>query len=177
MYNIMLVDDEQNILSALRRVLAKQRDWEVEVYSSAKEALRRATTKNFDLFLSDFRMPEMDGVQFLTEVKALQPEAMRLILSGYTDLQALMDAINKANIYRFVTKPWNDFDLVTVIRQALEYRDVLVENRRLADRVREQGEELDRRKLALERLKVEHPALVEVNWGPDGSIVVNEDDY
>ena len=99
---------------------------------------------------------------------------MRLILSGYTDLEALMGAINEAEIYRFVCKPWQDYDLLITLRQALEHRDVLVENRRLADELRVQRAELDRRRMALEELRRRHPALVEVNWGPDGSIILDD---
>jgi len=174
MYQIMLVDDEENILKALKRVLKSNTDWEIETYVKPEDALKRAKTNNFDLFLSDFRMPVMDGVKFLTEVKSLQPESMRIILSGFTDLEALLGAINDAQIYRFVTKPWSDYDLVSTIRQALGYRDMLVENRRLADTVREQLAELEKRKSALEKLQEQHPELVNVNWSDDGSIVIDE---
>ncbi len=176
MHRLMLVDDEENILRALQRAFRNQKDWEIEVYSDVMEALRRAQTTNFDLFLSDYRMPEMDGVQFLTEVKNLQPEAMRLILSGHTELQALLCAINQAEIYRFVTKPWGDYEIIVVLQQALEYRDMLIENHYLANQVREQQEELERHKSMLGRLKETNPELFNVNWASDGSIILDEDD-
>lgn len=174
MYRVMLLDDEKNILSALRRTLVRHVDWELEVFVDGAEALRRAEIVNFELIVSDFRMPGMDGVQFLQQVKLLQPEAVRVILSGYTDLAALLGAINDAEIFRFISKPWNDYDLVATLKQALVHREVLVENRRLADLVRAQREELVRREQALRRLEAEHPKLVEVDWGPDGSIRLDD---
>jgi len=175
MHRIMIVDDEENILKSLRRLLRGQKDWEIEDHSDPREALRSARVSNFDLFLSDYRMPELNGVEFLTEVKNLQPDAMRLILSGHTDLEALLAAINQAEIYRFVTKPWEDYDILMILQQALAYHDVLVENRYLANQVREQQVELDKRKSTLDRLMAAHPGLFEVNWGADGSIILDED--
>ncbi len=153
MYRLMLIDDEENILRALQRTFRNQKDWEIETYCEAGEALRRAQTANFDLFLSDYRMPEIDGVEFLTEVKNLQPEAMRFILSGHTDLDALLGGINQAEIYRFITKPWGDHEMIVILQQALEYRDMRIENHYLANQVREQEEELERQKSLLNRLK------------------------
>ncbi|MCW9023825.1 MAG: response regulator [Gammaproteobacteria bacterium] len=176
MYQIMLVDDEENILKALERIFRGQTDWEIESYSNVKDALKRAQVTNFDLFLSDYRMPEMNGVEFLSEVKNLQPNSMRLILSGHTDLEALLGAINNAEIYRFVTKPWQDYELISTIKQALAFRDVLVENRHLADQVRAQQKELDKRKQILEQYKNQHPELFSVDWATDGSIILSEDD-
>ena len=102
MYRILIVDDEPNILSSLTRVLGKVDDWEIETYDSAAEALKRAQTTSFELIISDYKMPEMDGVTFLHEIRKVQPEAMRLILSGFTDLEALLGAINEAEIFRYI---------------------------------------------------------------------------
>lgn len=174
MYRIMLIDDEENILKALQRVLHKQKDWEVEAYNNGADAFKRAQVASFDLFLSDFRMPEMDGVEFLSKIKELQPDSMRFILSGFTDLDALLGAINKANIFRFISKPWDDSDLIVSIKQALELRDVIIENRILADEVRRQKEELDKRKKTIDLMQTDHPDLFEVNWSDDGSIIIDE---
>ena len=175
MYRIMIVDDEPNILRSLNRVLKRADDWEIETYDSVAEALKRAQTMSFELVISDYRMPDMDGVEFLNEIRNLQPEAMRIILSGFTELQALLGAINEAEIFRYLCKPWDDHDLVATIRSALAHREVLVENRRLADQVREQQQELQKRKTALDLFAEKHPALVEVEWGADGSIIVDAD--
>ncbi len=173
MYRIMVVDDEQNILNAMRRLTRKEKDWEVEFFDSSKDALQRARAASFELFLSDFRMPEMDGVKFLSETKELHPDAMRLILSGYTDLEALLGAINEAEIFRFISKPWQDYDLITTLKQALSQRDMLMENRSLADKVRAQKAELENRKTALERLRESNPILADVKWSSDGAIILD----
>ena len=175
MYRIMIVDDEPNILNSLKRVLKRVDGWEIETYDGVREALKRAKTATFDLVISDYKMPEMDGVEFLNEIRHLQPEAMRIILSGFTELQAMLSAINEAEIYRYICKPWDDHDLILTITHALTHRDVLVENRRLADQVREQQLELQSRKTALELLAEKHPELVDVDWGADGAIILASD--
>ncbi|MEJ2347052.1 MAG: response regulator [Gammaproteobacteria bacterium] len=169
MYRLMLVDDEPLMLKALKRVLATDgRD--IETYTDPHAALRRLRTTPFDLILSDYRMPGMDGVQLLSAVRELQPESVRMVLSGYADLDAVMGAINEAGIVRFLSKPWQDHELQASVEHALLYRDMLMENRRLADQVRAQRRELQR----LEEL---HPGLTRVDWGDDGSILIDETTY
>lgn len=175
MHRIMIVDDEENVLRALRRALAAS-DIDTEIFSRPHEALRRAQTANFDLVISDYRMPEMDGISFLSEMKELQPDAMRIILSGYADLEGLIAAVNAAEIFRFISKPWHDPDVTLCVRNALDHRAVRVENRRLADKVRAQRLELDQQKATLKKLEAEYPDLFRVNRGEDGSIILGEDD-
>lgn len=183
MYRIMLVDDEENILNALRRVLAGDHGHEgeaykltVETFSVPQDALKRAEDVAFDLVVSDFRMPLMNGVEFLKALRKIQPNAARIILSGYADLEGLVGAINEAQIFRFINKPWNDFDLKSAIGQALDYRGLLLENQRLADQVRVQQGQLSKQEMALKRLEEENPGITKVNWGPDGSVMIDEED-
>lgn len=184
MYHILLVDDEQNILNALRRQLMSplfhgegRCRFKVESFTSPGEALKRAGEGiPFDLVISDYRMPEMDGVTFLKSFRNIQPHAERLILSGYADLDALIGAINQAQIYRFIAKPWTDHDLLTVISQALAHHDLLLENQRLADQVRMQRGIISRQEMALRRLEEESPGITKVHWGPDGSVILDEED-
>ena len=130
---ILLVDDETNILAALKReLMACIRGLEVEAYSSPAEALERAKTKSFDLVVADYQMPEMDGVTFFKAFQEIQPDAARIMLSGQVDLAGLVELINLTHIYRFIAKPWNEHELLTAITQALAYRKVVMENRRLA---------------------------------------------
>jgi CheY-like chemotaxis protein len=127
MSRILIVDDEASILKSLQRLLrvapcaygGKQFPLEVHVSTSPTEALRMAQHEDFDLFISDYRMPEMDGIEFLKAAKSIQPDAARLILSGYADLNALVRAVNEVGIERFIGKPWNDYDLMSAIGQAL----------------------------------------------------------
>ena len=171
----MLVDDEVNILSALQRVFARE-PYEIETFTDATTALMRAKEANFDLVLSDYRMPEVDGVSFLTLFRTLQPDTARLILSGFADLDALLGAINDAHISRFICKPWHDGELRTAVSQALAHRAMLLENRRLADIVRRQEQELNRQQIELVRLEREHPGITHVQRGNDGSILLDDTD-
>ena len=167
MSRIMIVDDEESILKALRRVLRlapcvygnKSFSLEVEAFSSPAEALERARHETFDLFISDFRMPEMDGIEFLKGAKALQPDAARLILSGYADLNALLRAVNEVGIERFIGKPWNDYDLMSAIGQALAHRELLLENRELANLVRLEMGDKTAEQVEAERLEAIEPGL------------------
>jgi response regulator RpfG family c-di-GMP phosphodiesterase len=172
----MIVDDEKNVLSALQRVCRGQKQWDIEIYHDPQTALKRAQTTCFDLFLADYRMPQMNGVQFLSAIKQRQPDAMRLILSGQTDREGLLSAINEAQIYHYIDKPWQDHELLAVLHQALDYHDVLLENRMLANQVRDQQKELGQRKLALEKYRIQHPDLFKVEWTADGSIILDEED-
>lgn len=174
MYRILMVDDEENIVNALQRSLRKVADWEIEIFTSGADAIRRSEVSTFDLFVSDFRMPEMNGVEFLSQAKKLQPNAVRIILSGYTDLEALMGAINEAEIFRFINKPWNDNELILTIEQALKYKDMLTENLYLANQVRQQREELSKNEKILQNLEKETPGITQVNWADDGSIEIEE---
>ena len=182
MYRIMVVDDEQNILNALRRLFSspllqgmENSKFQVETFTSPQQALRRAEDGAvFDLVISDYRMPEMDGVAFLKALRQIQPDAERLILSGYADLDALVGAINEAQIFRFVSKPWNDYELKSAVAQALVHRDLLRDNQRLADQVRLQIGVISKQELALRRLEEESPGITKVHWGEDGSVIFDE---
>lgn len=184
MYRIMLVDDEPNILNALRRLFASPAfqeggdcRFEVETFASPVRALKRAEEGVvFDLVISDYRMPEMDGVAFLKAFRRIQPNAERLILSGYADLEALVGAINEAQIFRFISKPWHDYELKSAVAQALAHRDLLMENQRLADQVRLQQGVISRQEIALRRLEEESPGITKVHWGPDGSVILDEEE-
>lgn len=181
MSRILIVDDEASILKALQRLLRvapctygnKQFTLDVVAASSPLEALKIAHQEDFDLFISDYRMPEMDGIEFLKQAKAIQPDAARLILSGYADLNALVRAVNEVGIERFIGKPWNDYDLMSAIGQALAHRDLLLENRQLADLVRLEMGDKTAEQLEAERLERLEPGITKVNWGADGSVVLD----
>lgn len=173
--SLLLVDDEPNILSALTRVFASE-PYAIETFTDPTAALARARQAEFDLVLSDYRMPEVDGVSFLTIFRTLQPDCARLILSGYADIDALLGSINDAWIFRFICKPWHDGELRATVAQALAHRAVLLENRRLADRVRAQEELLHRQQRELERLERENPGITRVRHGNDGSILLDDAD-
>jgi len=181
MSRILIVDDEESILKSLKRVLRlapctygnKHYTLEISTFSSPHAALAAAHNEEFDLFMSDYRMPGMDGIEFLKAAKAIQPDAARLILSGYADLNALVRAVNEVGIERFIGKPWNDYDLTSAIGQALAHRELLLENRQLANLVRVEMGDLTPEQLEAERLERIEPGITTVNWGPDGSVILD----
>ena len=171
MSRIMIVDDEEGVLNALRRLLLRapcsygrvEYKLEVEVFDTPHAALERARVAAFDLVLSDYHMPRMDGVQFLAQIEALQPDAIRMILSGCSDINVLNRSIQRANIYGMLPKPWNDYFLMSMIAQALNHRDLMLENRELARKAQ----------IAREEAAPATPATA-VEWAADGSMVFNE---
>jgi len=114
---LLLLDDEQNILKALARVLRRE-GYRILTATSAKDAFALLATHDVQVILSDQRMPEMNGTEFLSRVKEIYPDTVRLVLSGYTDLNSVTDAINRGAIYKFLTKPWDDDQLRLDIAQA-----------------------------------------------------------
>ncbi len=176
MHRIMLIDDEENILNSLCRILKKEPGLEIVTHSDPLAALAEADNSQFDLFLSDYRMPHMDGVDFLANTKHSNPDAVRIILSGATDFAALMDAINQAEIYRFIPKPIQVHELIQTLRQALHMHDIMNENKRLSSLVRAQQNELKNREVALKQFTQEHPTLATVQWEEDGSILIDDGD-
>jgi two-component system probable response regulator PhcQ len=135
MPRILIVDDEPGVLNALRRLFkAKPCNYgrlsyplEVETFESPTAALARAAEASFDLVLTDYRMPGMDGVQFLIEFRKLQPDAARIVLSGMADLDSLTCGISEAATTRFLPKPWNDNLLLNTVAEALTMRELQLE--------------------------------------------------
>ena len=142
MYQVMLVDDEDYILKALKRTINMYTDWDVETYQDPREALRRARTTVFDAVITDYMMPELNGLELLQELRDLQPDTIRILLTVVIDIETVMSAINKAGAFRFIPKPWDDEQLLDNIREGLKFRDILLENRILAETVREQRQTL-----------------------------------
>ncbi|MFA7281982.1 MAG: EAL domain-containing protein [Sterolibacterium sp.] len=127
---LLLVDDEANILSALKRLL-RHDGYDILTALSATQGMEMLAIHPVDVIISDQRMPGMSGVEFLRRVKTLHPETVRLVLSGYTDLQAVTDAINEGAIYKFLTKPWDDGILRANIEEAFRSKEMADENRRM----------------------------------------------
>ena len=146
---ILCVDDEPNILSSLRRLLRVQ-GYQIFLAEGGQAGLDLMKTESIDLVISDMRMPEMDGAQFLERVRAQWPDTVRLLLTGYADIQSILDAINRGEIYRYITKPWNDNDLVLIVKHALERKELEREKQRLEALTRKQNEELRELNASLE---------------------------
>lgn len=127
MKRILLVDDEQNVLNALQRELRGH--FEVEAFDNPLSALERSREVQFDLVISDYKMPDMNGLEFLKAFELIQPDTARMVLSGQADIDALIRAINETHIYRFIAKPWEKSNLLLSIGQALAYQDVILQSR------------------------------------------------
>jgi len=165
----MLVDDEQNILKALRRCLAlidaTEIDGEalvVETFLSPEAALERSEDSDFDLVLTDYRMPTMNGVEFLIRFMELQPDVPRMIVSAFADREAIIAAINETNLSRFIQKPWADDELRATVIAILGDKGRTKTSRR-------------RRDSQLRSLEQQCPGITHVERGEDGGIVVDLD--
>lgn len=182
-HRILLLDDEPGILKALKRLLmltpctcnGETFKLQVDTFTHPADALEVVRHVPYELVMSDYRMPEMDGVEFLKVVRELQPQAVRFILSGYADLDALVHAINDAQISRFIAKPWNDYELIAAIGQGLAYRALQVETENLANQKRLEKQILSDEEVARKLLEADEPGITQVNWAPDGSVILDPD--
>ncbi|MGZ8182046.1 MAG: HD domain-containing phosphohydrolase [Methylobacter sp.] len=138
---ILFVDDEANVLKALRRLFHNEA-YDIYFASSGAEGLEVLRQHAVDLIISDMRMPEMNGAEFLTQVFMQWPETIRILLTGYADMQSTIDAVNKGRIYNYCNKPWNDEELKLLVRNALEQKRLREERDRLSGIVLQQNKEL-----------------------------------
>lgn len=138
---LLLVDDEENILSALVRLLRRD-GYRILRANGGAAGLALLEKEDVAVIVSDQRMPEMSGVEFLTRVKELYPQTVRIALSGYTDLNSVTSAINNGAIYKFLTKPWDDELLRRNVREAFEHYHLRRENERLTVALQHANEEL-----------------------------------
>jgi diguanylate cyclase (GGDEF)-like protein/PAS domain S-box-containing protein len=138
---LLLVDDEENIVAALRRLLRAE-GWLLLSATSAEQALELLARHEVDVILSDQRMPGMTGVELLRRAKQLYPDTIRLVLSGYTELQSITDAINEGAIYKFLAKPWDDEQLRGHLREAFALKEMTDQNRSLDREVQAANREL-----------------------------------
>jgi len=138
---LLLVDDEPSILSSLRRLFRPQ-GYRILAAEGGAAALDLVANDTVDLVISDMRMPGMDGAQFLERIRHLQPHAVRILLTGYADISSTIAAINGGEIHRYIAKPWDDNDILLVVREALARRDLELRNRELTELTRRQNDEL-----------------------------------
>jgi DNA-binding NtrC family response regulator len=113
------------VLTSLSAYLGLETQYNVVTFTSAKEALDFISKNPIDLVLSDYLMPEMDGISFLAEVRKMKPEAPRIILTGYADKENAIKGINEVGLYQYIEKPWDNDDLRLVLRNALEKRQLV----------------------------------------------------
>ncbi len=131
---ILLVDDEEMVLTSIKSFLTLETSYRVVVFTSPAEALRYVRDHDVDLVISDYLMPEMDGISFLAHVRELRPEAPRVILTGYADKENAIKAINEVGLYQYLEKPWDNEDLRIIIRNGIEKKHLM---KRLQEKIGE----------------------------------------
>ena len=174
MRRILLVDDEANVLSALQRALRRflpEAEVEIHACQDPELALLRCAETHFDVVMSDYRMPGLTGGDFLQMVKTLQPDAVRLVLSASNDIGEVMDAINRAEVYRYLAKPWGAQELEKIFAEAFLRHDEARAARRLAQQPDPAA--LSPQERELRRLEAEEPGITKVRRDSDGSIYLD----
>lgn len=160
MKRLLIVDDEIPVLQALRRLLRRQfspQQLSVVQCSDPRQALQRLQHERFDVVISDYRMPGLDGVSLLARARELDPRAVRLMLSAAADFSTLLAAVNRAGVFRFVPKPWSEAQLLADLKAALAFDPCAMHS----------AYELERR-----RLEALEPGITQVEWGPNGEVLM-----
>lgn len=158
---ILMVDDESPILRSLARLFAFE-PWELLSATSAAEARRLLHDGGISVILSDYALGDVDGVELLRTASQLSPDTSRILFSGHIDIDLLRRAVNAGEVYRFLTKPWSDDELLQAVRQGVERWYLLRHNRVLLERAEEHGRQLSRFNADLERLVGERTAQLEL---------------
>ncbi|MFC1586545.1 response regulator [Fibrobacterota bacterium] len=117
---IVLVDDEEMVLTSISSFLELETDYQVMKFNTAVKALEYIKDNEVGLIISDYLMPEMDGISFLGEARKIKPEVPRIILTGYADKENAIKAINEIGLFQYIEKPWDNNDLLIIIRNGLE---------------------------------------------------------
>lgn len=142
-YSILYIDDEENNLTSFKSTF--RRDYHIHVASTGQEGLEIMEKHNIQLVITDQRMPDMTGIEFLEKIVPLYPDCMRMILTGFSDMEAIIQAINKGNIYRYVSKPWNREDLKITIDSALEVYNLKSQNKHLIQDLQDANRNLEQK--------------------------------
>jgi YesN/AraC family two-component response regulator len=162
---VLLVDDAPHVLRALERLIPAD-EFIVFTAGSAQQALRTLETESIDVIITDEKMPGASGTDLLKTVRTLLPEVTRIMLTGLTGIEVARKAINTGEIFRFFNKPWDDFELLTALRQVAQMKRIERENKRLRTMVARQEDLL----AALER---EHPGITITKKGRDGALILD----
>jgi DNA-binding NtrC family response regulator len=122
---VLIVDDEEMVTTSLRNLFRLRTHYRAVECNSPEDALAKAAAETFDLVISDYLMPSMDGIAFLSRFKVVQPQAMRILLTGYADKESAIQAINEVGLYQYVEKPWDNDALLISVKNALEKGSLL----------------------------------------------------
>ncbi len=155
-HNVVIVDDEEHVLTALTRLL-RHENYALSTTPRPTDVIEVVKQAPVSLIISDYEMPEMSGIDLFKTVKKISPETIRIILTGKADMAATVRAINEGEVFRFITKPWDDDDLKITIRHALMQYDLWTENRELVRTVHAQRN-------ALKEIEEQYPGITK---GPE----------
>lgn len=133
-YVVAVIDDEPMVTQSIKNFLALETDYEVLVFNSPREAIDSLRDKQVDVVISDYLMPDLNGIELFLQLKEIQPHATRILLTGYADKENAIKAINDVGLYQYIEKPWENEDLKLIIRNGIEKRMLM---KRLAEKVAE----------------------------------------
>ena len=131
---IVIVDDEEIVLTSLSSLLSIETDYIVKSFTLTSEAIDYIKNNDVDLIVSDYLMPEMDGITFLAKVREIKPEIPRIILTGYADKENAIKAINEVGLFQYIEKPWDNSDLLIILRNGLEKQKLM---KKLQEKIKE----------------------------------------
>ena len=134
--SVVIVDDEEMVITSVRAYLELETEFEIHGFTEPEQAVKHMETHLVDIAVSDYLMPRMSGIQFLTRAKQIQPEASRVLLTGHADKQSAIQAINEVGLYQYVEKPWENAQLLLIVQNGIERSKLLRE-------LREKVSELD----------------------------------
>lgn len=141
-HTVLVIDDELDVVKSVKDLL--RYDYRILGATSPREGMSILQKEEVHVVLTDQRMPEMTGVEFLFRLRGEYPDAIRIIFTGFADVRAIIDAINQGNVFRYVVKPWDPEELQSVIREACERYDMIVDRRRLIEQLQLKNEELQK---------------------------------
>ena len=124
---VLILDDEEMVLTSIRSFLELETDYEIVPFTSASEALEYTKKNKINLVVSDYLMPDMDGISFLAKMREIDPNATRIILTGYADKENAIKAINDVGLFQYIEKPWDNDNLKLVIRNGIDKQKLLSE--------------------------------------------------
>lgn len=166
-HTILIIDDEKNILNALSRLL-KGEDRQIYTAETASEGWEKLKELGgVSLVICDNRLPDLGGIEFLVKVRRSYPDTIRMLITGYPALESAIEAINKGQVHRYITKPWENEELKLIVKQALDYYDVLADNRALLRIARKQAE-------ILKEVQKKYPEFSHLGFDKTGMYIVDE---
>lgn len=163
---IMLVDDEEFVLTSLTRTLRRE-GYEMISFTDAAQALEYLEENQVDIIISDHRMPDMTGLEFLIQVRKKHPNVIRILLTGYADMEVAIRAVNEGKLYRFLTKPWNDNELKVTLVNAMQLRDLWLRNDELLMKIKKQES-------YIKSLENQYPGIGHVERDKDGAVIIDD---